>query len=178
LSAKISLRSFHRNVAPWLGILLAFTALTGLTYRIARTWFGMPKEIGWQVLDIHAGEWLGKTGSVFYVLVIGLGLIALIGTGLVTRLAFHPGRPPLRKFHRVLAITLCLPLLVSAATGIAYKVGETWFGISDQTQEFLMTLHEGAWLGPALKPFYVIFVGVGLLAVIVSGWRIAWRRKA
>jgi len=178
LSAKISFRTFHRNFAPWLGILLAFTALTGLIYRFGRTWFGMAKETGWQVLDIHSGEWLGEVGSVFYVLVIGLGLIAFIVTGLVNRIGFKPGRSRIRKFHRIFALTLCLPLLISATTGMAYKAGETWFGISDQTQNFLMMLHEGAWLGPTFKPFYVLLVGLGLLAVVVSGWRIAWRKKA
>ena len=149
-----------------------------MIYRFGRTWFGMPKETGWQVLDIHAGEWLGETGSVFYVLVIGLGLIALIVTGLVMRLRFKPGRPPIRKFHRILALMLWLPLLISASTGIAYKVGETWFGITDPTQDFLMMLHEGAWLGPTFKPFYILLVGLELLAVVVSGWRMAWRKTA
>ncbi len=149
-----------------------------MVYRIGRAWFEMPKETGWKILDIHTGEWLGETGSVFYVLVIGLGLITLIVTGLVIRLGFKPGRPPIRKLHRILALTLCLPLLISAVTGIAYKVGETWFGISDQTQDVLMMLHEGAWLGPMLKPFYILVVGLGLLAVVVSGWRMAMRKRA
>ena len=35
-----------------------------------------------------------------------------------------------------------------------------------------MTIHEGAWLGPSLKPFYVLLLGLGLLVLAATGLRL------
>jgi hypothetical protein len=41
----------------------------------------MGKETGGTILDIHAGAWLGDTGSVACVILMGAGLLALVATG-------------------------------------------------------------------------------------------------
>lgn len=169
-------RSIHRRIAPWLALPLALLAITGLTYRLGRSWFGLDRETGWRILDVHAGEFLGDAASAFYLLAVGTGLLVLIGAGIA--LQFRRGGRG-RWIHRVLGLVLCLPLLASVTTGLAYKLGEEWFGISEQTQDALMHIHEGAWLGGALKPYYVLLLGFGVLALAASGLRLfRWRSRA
>ena len=68
-----------------------------------------------------------------------------------------------RKYHRKIAPILFIPLLLSAFTGISYRISRTWFGISDDFGESILALHEGKFLGKPLVPFYVLLVGLGLL---------------
>lgn len=170
-------RTFHRIAAPWLVLPLVLTLATGVTYRLGRAWFGLSRETGNTVLAIHAGEWLGKSGSPFYVLVIGAALLALLVTGAFL-LVQSRAKKGARAWHRWLAFVLLLPLTASALTGVAYKLGDAWFHFPKDTLKLLMVIHEGAWLGPQLKPFYVLLVGLGLLVLAVTGLRLAgwWAR--
>jgi hypothetical protein len=59
--------------------------------------------------------------------------------------------------------------MVSAGTGIAYRLSITWLGFSEEQVQFLMTLHQGSYLGPALRPFYVLLVGAGLFTMLLTG---------
>ena len=49
----MKLRLIHRRLSPWLFILLALSAITGLTYRVGKAWFGMDKEPGKLLMSIH-----------------------------------------------------------------------------------------------------------------------------
>jgi hypothetical protein len=161
-------RKFHRRVSPWLIVPLVVTLATGIAYRIGRAWFGMDKDLGSKVLDVHSGEWLGGTGSMIYLAVVGLGLLALIVSG-ATLLLTSRSKIPMRLGHRIVALILMLPLTASAVTGLAYKFGEEWFHISDGTADLLMDIHQGSWLGKGVAPYYVLFVGLGLLALSWTG---------
>jgi hypothetical protein len=74
-----------------------------------------------------------------------------------------------RTLHRKISPFIFLPLLLSALTGVGYRVGRNWFGLSDEFGEFMMTLHVGEFLGQSLSPVYVLLTGLGLVATIVSG---------
>jgi len=166
-----AIRKFHRVFSPWLALPLVLTLATGVTYRIGRAWFGMPKETGGKILSVHTGEWLGTVGSSAYVLLVGGGLLALILTGTFLLSKSRAKTGP-RAAHRILAALLLLPLAASALTGIAYKLGEEWFHLPEDTLSLFMIIHEGAWLGPSLKPFYVLLVGLGLLMLAATGLRL------
>jgi hypothetical protein len=170
-------RSFHRIVAPWFFILLIITLATGIIYRVGRAWFGMSKETGNKILSVHAGDWMGDIASPLYVIFIGGGLLALLFTGVVL---FFKGRAKAgpRRIHRILAFILLLPLTASAATGILFKLGEDWFHFSDGTQSILMSIHQGSWLGKELRPYYILFIGLGLLALGIYGWLLVKKRPA
>jgi hypothetical protein len=161
-------RKFHRLLAPWLAIPLALTLATGLAYRTGRAWFGMGKETGGTILDIHAGEWLGDTASVVYVILMGAGLLALVATGFSLVLKSRAKGQP-RIFHRILGAVILLPLAASAVTGIGFKVGEEWLDLPKGTLDLLMVIHQGSWLGKTGRVFYVLVIGVGLLALTVTG---------
>jgi hypothetical protein len=165
-------RKFHRLIAPWLAIPLILTLATGITYRLGRAWFGMSKETGSRVLDIHAGGWLGGTGSVIYVILMGAGLLGLVVTGLsLVRKSRAKGQP--RVLHRIVGAVFLLPLALSAITGIAFKVGQDWLHLPDSTLGLLMSLHQGSWLGTTIRPFYILAIGVGLLGLAITGLQMA-----
>lgn len=169
----MNFRTLHRKVAPVLFLPLLLTALTGVTYRVGRAWFGLPDSIADGLLTIHEGRFLGNPLVPLYVLLMGLGLVGLITTGLIMvvkrRATQAKPKRDRRWVHRWAGMIACLPLLVSAITGIAYRLGNAWFGLSGAQVSFLMTLHEGRYLGNTLKPFYVLAVGAGLVVLLITG---------
>jgi len=175
-----ALRKVHHLISPWLFILLFVTLATGVIYRVGRAWFDMSRPTGNKVLSIHAGEWLGEATSPYYVIFIGGGLLALLVTGLVLAVQSRAKAGP-RRMHRLLGLILLLPLAASAITGILFKLGEDWYHFPEGTLDILMSIHQGSWLGKTMRPFYVLFVGLGLLALGLYGLRLTKlfpRRKA
>ncbi len=169
-----TLRRLHRTLAPWLAVLLILTALTGVSYRVGRAWFGMDKTTGHRVLALHTGDWMGTTASTAYTVVVAAGIVVLAGSGIamaVNRPGIAKTNKP-RRWHAFLGLAVAFPLLVSAATGTAYTLGVAFFSISEETRHFLMTIHEGAWLGRTLKVYYVLLLGTGALALAFSGLRL------
>ena len=175
------LRHRHRMLAPWLLIPLLLVALTGMTYRLGRAWLGWEKESAGWLIDIHAGEWLGTWGSLFFVILVGgTTLFFLVsGAAMLWQMREHPttGRWP-RRPHRLLALFALLPLTATVLSGLSCKIGATLFGMSDATFSLLMKIHQGSWLGPTLKPFYVLFLGCSVLFLAFSGLSIWRQRKA
>ena len=74
-----------------------------------------------------------------------------------------------RKFHRILAPIVFLPLLMTVITGIAYRLSRNWFGLSKDQVHFLMVIHEGGFLGDQIKPFYVLLDGIALIWMLITG---------
>lgn len=81
----------------------------------------------------------------------------------------------IRKLHRTIAPVVLLPLLITVTTGVFYRLSKDWFGFSRDQVHFLMTLHEGEYLGPTLEPFYVLMNGLGLLWMLVTGSVMVWQ---
>lgn len=171
------LRVFHRRISPWLLPFILLSAVTGLTYRIGRAWFGMSKETGGKVMHLHSGEWLGDHGSVIYLAIVGGVLIFLVLSGLWMLLASKSPKASVRRTHRILAIVFSLPLLLSAVTGIAYQAGGKWFAADEGTLKLLMSLHQGTWLGNTWRPFYILLLGLGLIGLCLTGVRMVFRAK-
>jgi hypothetical protein len=86
----------------------------------------------------------------------------------------------LRQAHAWLAPVVLAPLLVSALTGVGYRLLRDWGGLSRDQTHPLMVLHEGEWLkpwaGPAGETIYVLLNGLGLLWMLVTGGALAWER--
>jgi uncharacterized iron-regulated membrane protein len=152
------------------------SATTGIAYRVGKKWFGMDQKTGHFLMEIHTGEWAGSIFSTIQVLVAGLALLMILATGL-SIFRKSKSRQPARLFHRVLGIALILPLAATALTGMAYKIGEEYFQISEDTADLLMDIHEGGWLGQDLKVYYVLVVGLGLLGAGLLGLGILLPKK-
>ena len=75
----------------------------------------------------------------------------------------------IRKWHRTIAPIVLLPLLVTVTTGVVYRLGKNWFGLSRDQVHFLMSIHEGEYLGQTLEPLYVLFNGLGLFWMLATG---------
>ncbi|MGK7887626.1 MAG: PepSY domain-containing protein, partial [Crocosphaera sp.] len=65
----------------------------------------------------------------------------------------------IRKWHSTLAPIVMLPLMMTVSTGVIYRLSKDWFGLSRDQVHFLMSIHEGEYLGHTLEPFYVLFNG-------------------
>jgi ABC-type cobalt transport system substrate-binding protein len=169
-------RKLHRKLSPWLFALVAVSAVTGVAFRAGKKWFGMDGQTGQAVMEWHTGEWLGPAWSPFYVLLAGAALLFLVITG-GAMLRKKTGKGTARTWHRVLGVVLLLPLAATALTGILYKTGQAWFGVSEETADLLMTIHEGAWLGRHLKVYYCVVTGCGLLVLGFFGLALLRRKK-
>jgi len=49
--------------------------------------------------------------------------------------------------------------------------------MSEDTLDLLMSIHEGAWLGNDIKPFYISVLGIGLVLVTASGLMLFFRKN-
>ncbi|RMF67706.1 MAG: PepSY domain-containing protein [Cyanobacteria bacterium J069] len=182
----MSLRKLHRKTAPILFIPLLLTALTGIAYRIGRSWFGLSDEFGDFMMVLHEGRFLGKPIVPIYVLLVGLGLLGMIVSGitLIKQRKKAAISKPLklneRTLHQVIAPIAFLPFAVSAVTGVFYRLGRAWFGLSDEQAAFLLKIHQGSYLGSTLRPVYVLLVGVSLIAMLLTGIQMSgvFRRRS
>ena len=170
------IRRLHRKLSPFFFILVAVSAATGIAYRAGKKWFGMDGQTGQVVMEWHTGEWLGESLSPFYVFLAAGSLLFLLITGAVI-LWKKPGAGPVRLWHRILGAVLLLPLAVTALTGILYEAGESWFGISEESADLLMTIHEGGWLGKDLKVYYSVVVGGGVFVLGFLGLALLRKRR-
>jgi len=76
-----------------------------------------------------------------------------------------------RPLHRLIAPWLALPLLITLATGITYRVGRAWFGMDKANGGRILDIHIGEWLSNGFAVAYIALTGLGLLALALSG---AW----
>ena len=85
-----------------------------------------------------------------------------------------------RELHQRIAPFVLLPLFVTVCSGVGYRLARDWFGASREQVHWLMTLHEGEWLGPTLEPVVVLMNAVGLLWMMITGLALLierWRRQ-
>ena len=74
-----------------------------------------------------------------------------------------------RQFHKALAPWVFLPLLISSITGLLYRISKDLLGYSREQVHWLMSLHEGEWLGDNGELIYVILNSLGVLWMIITG---------
>jgi hypothetical protein len=71
-----------------------------------------------------------------------------------------------RKYHRLIAIATCLPLILSAVTGISITIVDEWFH-QPVLGAFLIKIHTLDFFG--LGAIYPILNGLSLIGLIVTG---------
>ncbi|NJM75305.1 MAG: PepSY domain-containing protein [Acaryochloridaceae cyanobacterium RU_4_10] len=170
----LNFRKLHRRIAPILFIPLLLSALTGIAYRLGRNWFNSPTSVSNFLMAIHQGEYLGQGLVPIYILLVGVGLLGLVATGLSMlklkrQLSQRPSKLHHRWIHHVMAAIAFVPLTISATTGIAYRLGNAWFDLPSEQSALLLQIHQGSYLGPTLRPIYVLVVGLALIAQLVTG---------
>ena len=176
----MKLRVFHRKAAPWIGVGLIFFALTGMAFRLGRSWFDLDSRKGGVLLSLHSWDWLGGWGSLAMLVLLGSGIVLLITSAISmlwqTRKKLFQSPQAFRLVHRLLGLVLLLPLAVSVVTGVAYRVVELRDG-SDETLDFLMDLHTGGWIGRGVSPYYIAVLGIAVLGLSFTGWKVGRPKK-
>jgi len=76
-----------------------------------------------------------------------------------------------RQFHKSLAPWVFLPLFISSITGLLYRVSKDLLGYSREQVLWLMSLHEGEWLGDNGELIYVILNSLGVLWMLITGFQ-------
>ncbi len=76
-----------------------------------------------------------------------------------------------RQFHKALAPWVFFPLLISSITGLLYRVSKDLLGFSREQVHWLMSLHEGEWLGDNGELIYVILNSLGVLWMLITGFQ-------
>ncbi len=72
----------------------------------------------------------------------------------------------LRKYHRRIAIALCLPLLVTTISGISLAIADEWLH-QEEFVGFLLKVHTFEIFG--LAAILPILNGLGLLGLLATG---------
>ncbi len=70
-----------------------------------------------------------------------------------------------RKYHRLLAIIMVLPISLTVLTGMAYPLAEKLE--AESTARILIGLHSGEIFG--LEAIYPLLNGLGLVGLLVTG---------
>ncbi|MDC2974841.1 PepSY domain-containing protein [Prochlorococcus sp. AH-736-K09] len=76
-----------------------------------------------------------------------------------------------RQFHKALAPWVFLPLFCSAISGLLYRVSKDLLGYSRDEVHWLMSLHEGEWLGDNGELIYVFLNSLAVLWMLITGFQ-------
>ncbi|MFN4067712.1 MAG: PepSY domain-containing protein [Thermosynechococcus sp.] len=161
-------RKQHRQLSLLLVLPLLLTTATGVAYRLGHSWFGLSKDFAKIILKVHTAAFLGEKGELIYVVVVGLGVIFLAFSGLTLiqrKILMRPQRVKRfdhRMVHHLLSGVILIPLAVTAATGVLFHIGYYYLGLPEEVADILMMLHQGGFLGRALRPVYVLLLGIGV----------------
>jgi len=71
-----------------------------------------------------------------------------------------------RRYHRQIAIILCLPLFLTVLTGMGYTIFDEWLH-QDELGRFLLGLHTLEIIH--LEKIYPILNGFGLIGLLITG---------
>lgn len=71
-----------------------------------------------------------------------------------------------RRYHRQIAIILCLPLFLTVLTGMGYTIAHEWLH-QDELGGFLLGLHTLEIIH--LEGIYPILNGLGLVGLLITG---------
>ena len=77
----VQVRELHQRVAPLVVLPLLITVLSGVSYRLAKDWFGFGRDQVHWLMVVHEGEWLGADLEPVVVLLNALGLLWMLVTG-------------------------------------------------------------------------------------------------
>ena len=164
-------RKLHLRIAPILLIPLLATAITGILAGLVNR-FGLPDILIDGLIMIHQGNFLGRKLVPFYVLLMGLGILALGLTTLINgrdNLIFRQTKSNIASIYKSLALILVFPLAVCVETGVAYRLGTDWLNMPREQTAIFLAIHSGAPLGTVLGILYIFITGLSLIALSIIG---------
>lgn len=72
-----------------------------------------------------------------------------------------------RKYHRIIALIICLPITLTVLTGMTATMVEEWSLNIGLSRSLLLKIHTGEIFH--LQAIYPILNGLGLLGLLVTG---------
>lgn len=167
---KASFQRLFRQLIPIFSACFMATAVTGIILGLGNHIIQLP-PIALEVLTmIHQGAFLGSQLTPVYVLLIGLGALIIclriiVGTG--HKLLSKQAQPSKVETYRAIALIITIPLAFCIETGVAYRLGIDWFGISNKQTATLLSFHGGALLQTWLGVAYTLIVGCSLIVLSI-----------
>jgi hypothetical protein len=160
------------KIAPILLFPLLMTSLTGIVMSLGERSRILPRVVIDALLVIHQGGFLGKKLVPFYVLLLGLGVL-VIGLNILIKardsLISRKTNPITVNAYKILALVLIFPLGVCIQTGVAYRLGTDWLGLTSQQTAIFGYMHTGSPLATALGTSYTLMTGFGLILLSIVG---------
>ncbi|BEV35878.1 PepSY domain-containing protein [Synechococcus sp. M16CYN] len=83
MTLLVRVRKLHQRIAPFVLLPLLVTVCSGVSYRLARDWFGVSREQVHWLMALHEGEWLGPNLEPVVVFMNAVGLLWMLVTGLI-----------------------------------------------------------------------------------------------
>jgi hypothetical protein len=81
-----------------------------------------------------------------------------------------------RKYHRILALILCAPMILIIITGMLTTVEETWEFVNiGFSRSQLLSIHTGAIFN--IHAFYPILLGMGMIGLLITGLPMSGKRS-
>ena len=71
--------------------------MTGIGYRLGRSWLGWSDDGTKLLMSLHQGSWLGPKWRALYVLFVGLGLLYLLGSAAPMLWRLRGARRPAKR---------------------------------------------------------------------------------
>lgn len=165
-------RKLNLQIAPILLFPLLMTSLTGIVLGLGNRFGILPTVIINALLVIHQGRFLGAKIAPFYVLLLGLGVLVIsLNILLKVRdiLASKRIKPLVVNIYKIAALILIFPLGVCVETGVAYRLGTDWLGMTNQQTAIFESMHSGEPLVMVLGILYTLVTGFSLILLSIIG---------
>jgi GGDEF domain-containing protein len=167
-------RKLNLQIAPILLFPLLMTSLTGIIIGLGNRSGIFPPVLIDALLLIHQGGVLGQKLIPFYVLFLGLGVLAIglnilikVRESLLSR-SVKPSRARV-NLYKIVALILVFPLGVCIQTGVAIRLGTDWLGMTSQQTAIFESMHTGTQLPMMIGTCYTLVTGFGLILLSIVG---------
>lgn len=171
---KASFRILYRQLLLILCCCLLVTTLTGIIVGLNNYLIPLPSLINKILISLHQGAFLGNKIAPVYILLLGLGVLVLSFKVIIEgrySLLFQTLPPNIANVGRIIALLLVIPLAVCIETGVAYRLGNDWFGMANNETAKLLSVHGGSYFGSRLAIVYLLAVSIALITLLILSRR-------
>jgi GGDEF domain-containing protein len=165
-------RKLNFQIAPILLFPLLITSLTGIILGLGNRLGILPTVVINALLIIHQGKFLGEKLTTYYVLLLGLGVL-VIGLNILIKvrdiLISKRAESITVNIYKIIALVLVFPLGVCVGTGVAYRLGIDWLGMTSQQTAIFWSMHSGTPLTMILGVSYTLVTGFSLILLSIIG---------
>ena len=167
---KASFFALYRQLVKIISCCLLVTTLTGIVIGSNNRLIQLPDRIIKILINLHQGAFLGDKLVSIYVLLLALGVFSLglkIVAGKNNRPLFGSVAPIVADLCRIIGLALTIPLAICVETGLAYRLGTDWLGMSNTQTSGFLSVHGGDFFAKPLDIFYLLAVSTALISLLI-----------